>query len=158
VSLHGSGPLVHDPGYRRRRERLVPPSWSLEAVEDHERKGLITTNYALTSPDARIFYGGETLELAALERYRESGDAFDAAVGPINGMRLLGRQLVVTAGEMVEATRILDAPVLVPIHYAHRPIWPFVKVGGSIGDLRAVQDGDIEIVELRPGERYAATP
>lgn len=141
-------------GEQRRLTDLV----SIEAVEDHERKGLITTNYALTSPDARIFYGGETLELAALERYRESGDAFDAAVGPINGMRLLGRQLVVTAGEMVEATRILEAPVLVPIHYAHRSIWPFVKVGCSIGDLRAVQDGDIEIVELQPGERYAATP
>lgn len=33
-----------------------------EGLEDQERKGLITANYALTSPDARIFYGGETLE------------------------------------------------------------------------------------------------
>ena len=141
-------------GQTRRLTELV----TLEAIEDHDRQGLITTNYALTSPDARIFYGGETLELAALERYRQSGEPFDAAIGPINGMRLLGRQLVVTAGQMMEATRILEAPVLVPIHYAHRSIWPFVKVRSSMRDLRAVPDGDISIVELQAGERYAATP
>ena len=140
------------------QQRQLTDLVKIEAVEDHDRGGLITTNYALTSPDARIFYGGETLELAALERYRESGDAFDAAIGPINGMRLLGRQLVVTAGQMMEATRILEAPVLVPIHYAHRSIWPFVKVRSSMTDLRAAQDGDIRVVELQAGERYAAAP
>ena len=137
--------------------RRLTDQMTLEAIADHDRDGLITTNYALTSPEARIFYGGETLELAALERYRESGDAFDAAIGPINGMRLLGRQLVVTAAQMMEATRILEAPVLVPIHYAHRSIWPFVKVGSSLTDLREARDGDIRIVELQAGERYAAS-
>jgi L-ascorbate metabolism protein UlaG (beta-lactamase superfamily) len=141
-------------GQKRRLTHLV----SIEAVEDHDRRGLITTNYALTSPDARVFYGGETLELAALERYRESGDAFDAAIGPINGMKLLGRQLVVTADQMMDATRILEAPVLIPIHYAHRSIWPFIKARCTIDDLRAAHDDGIRIVELQPGERYAASP
>ena len=141
-------------GQKRQLTDLV----SIEAIEDHQSRGLTTTNYALTSPDARIFYGGETLRLEALERYRESGDAFDAAVGPINGARLLGRQLVVTAQEMMEAARILGAPVLLPIHYQHRSIWPMLRVQSSMRDLRAAQDPDIRIVELDPGERYLAAP
>ena len=138
------------------QQRQLTDLVTIEAIEGHERMGRTTTNYALTSRDARIFYGGEVLELDALERYRESGDAFDAAIGPINGVKLLGRQLVVTARQMVEATRILEAPVLVPIHYAHRSMWPMLRVQCSMRDLRAAQDPDIRIVELQAGERYAA--
>ena len=138
------------------QQRQLTDLVRLEAIEDHVYKGRTTTNYALTSPRARIFYGGETLDLAALERYRESGDAFDAAVGPINGMKLMGRQLVVTARQMMEATRILGAPVLVPIHYAHRSMGPMIKVQSDLRGLRAAQDPDVRIVELQPGQRYAA--
>lgn len=139
-------------GQRRRLTDQV----TLEAIEDHDRDGLTTTNYALTSADVRVFYGGETLSLDALRRYRNSSDAFDVAIGPINGARLMRRQLVVTAPEMVEATRILGAPVLVPIHYAHRSFPPMLKVQTSMRDLRAAGDPGIRIVELQAGERHQA--
>ena len=126
----------------------------LEVIEEHTGRGNPTNNYGLTSENARVFFGGEVLDLEALRRHMSTAPAYDVAIGPVNGVQLLGRQLTATAEQMLEATRILGAPVLVPIHDEHRSIPLLLKVGSSARDLDAIEHADVRVVELAFGARY----
>ena len=57
---------------------------------------------------------------------------------------------------MVELTRILKSPILVPIHYAHRRLGRLVEPTSSLRDLDSIEKPDLRIIELEPGERFAA--
>jgi len=109
------------------------------------------------SDSARVFFGGEVLALDALRRHRLDAGTYDVAIGPVNGVRLFGRPLTVTAAEMLEATRILGAPTLVPVHDEHRAIPGIVAIGSSIRDLDLIDHDDVRVVELGFGERFVAT-
>ena len=94
------------------------------------------------------------LDLGAVRRCGEEHGAFDVAVGPVNGVHLFGRQLTVTATEMLEAARLLSAPRLLPVHDEHKPFGPLLKIASSIRDLDGIDHGGVEIIELGLGERY----
>ena len=126
----------------------------LEVIEEHTGRGNATNNYGLISGNARVFFGGEVLDLEALRRHMSAAPTYDVAIGPVNGVQLLGRQLTATAEQMLEATRILGAPVLVPIHDEHRSIPLLLKVGSSTRDLDAIEHADVRVVELAFGARY----
>ena len=94
-------------GDRRRLTDTV----ELEVIPEHAADdGMRTNNYALDSSGARLFYGGEVLDVARVERYARTAPPFDAAIGPVNGVRFKGRQLVTTASEMAAVARALRAP------------------------------------------------
>lgn len=135
--------------------RKLTESVSLEVIEDHVSLGNTTSNYAITSPNARIFFGGETLRPEPISRYARENDPFDAVIGPVNGVHIMGKQLVAMAAEMVEVTRILRSSILVPIHYAHRNLGPLGAPRSSVRDLDTIEHSDMRIVELSPGERFA---
>lgn len=135
-------------------ERAITDTVALHAIEEHIGRGGQTNNYGIVGSGARVFFGGEVLDLDAIRRCGESNEPFDVAIGPVNGVRLLGRQLTATATEMLEATRILKAPRLIPVHDEHKPFGPLLKVSSSIRDLDGVDHEDVEIVELALGERY----
>jgi L-ascorbate metabolism protein UlaG (beta-lactamase superfamily) len=134
--------------------RPLTESVTLRALDEHVGRGRRSNNYALTSPQARIFFGGEVLDLEAVARCGRDHGPFDVAIGPVNGVHLLGRQLTVTAAEMLEATRLLGAPKLLPVHDEHRPFGPLLKIASSVRDLDLVPHDDIEVLELSLGERH----
>ena len=134
--------------------RPLTDTVTLYALDEHVGKGRQTNNYGIFGPDARVFYGGEVLDLESVRRVGEQHGPFDVAIGPVNGVRLFGRQLTVTATEMLEATRLLSAPRLVPVHDEHKPFGPLLKISSSIRDLDPVDHDDVEIIELGFGERH----
>lgn len=136
--------------------RSLTPTVTLRALEEHVGRGNQTNSYAITGPGARVFFGGEVLDLGAVRRCGQDHGPFDVAIGPVNGVHLLGRQLTVTAQQMLEATRLLGAPVLVPVHDEHRSFGPLLRVSSSAHDLHDVPHDDIDVVDLDLGERYQA--
>ena len=66
----------------------------------------------------------------------------------------MGRQLTATAPQMLEATRLLHAPKLLPLHDEHKPFGRLLKIASSIRDLDNVEHDDVEIIELSLGQRY----
>ena len=134
--------------------RALTDKVNLHAFEEHIGHGRRTNNYGITGSKARVFFGGEVLDLGAIGRCAEANAPFDVAIGPVNGVHLFGRQLTVTAAEMLEAARLLKAPKMLPVHDEHKPIRPLLKVTSSIRDLDTVDHDDIEIIELAAGQRY----
>lgn len=127
----------------------------LDVIEEHVGRGKRTNNYALVSDHTRLFFGGEVLDLEALRRHAATTETYDIAVGPVNGVHLLGRQLTTTAAGMLEACRILGAGTLIPIHDEHRPIPLLLKVTSSSRDFAHIDHADVRIVDLEFGERIA---
>ena len=135
-------------------ERKLTDSVTLHALEEHIGRGKQTNNYGIIGSQARIFFGGEVCDLAAIRRVGESNAPFDVAIGPVNGVQLMGRQLTATAPQMLEATRLLHAPKLLPVHDEHKPFGRMLKISSSVRDLDTVEHGDVEVIELSLGQRY----
>lgn len=135
-------------------QRKLTDSVTLHALEEHIGRGRQTNNYAIIGSKARVFFGGEVCDLAAIRRCGEANAPFDVAIGPVNGVHLMGRQLTATATQMLEATRLLHAPKLVPVHDEHKPFGRLLKIASSIRELDSVEHDDVEIIELSLGERY----
>ncbi len=136
-------------------QRALTDTVTLLAIEEHIGHGRRSNNYGIFGSNARIFFGGEVLDLDAIRRCGEANAPFDVAIGPVNGFHLLGRQLTVTAPEMLEAARLLKSPKLLPVHDEHKSLRPMLKVGSSIRVLDTVNHDDVEIIELDFGGRYA---
>ena len=135
-------------------QRKLTDSVTLHALEEHIGRGRQTNNYDIIGSNARIFFGGEVCDLAAIRRCGEANAPFDVAIGPVNGVHLMGRQLTATAPQMLEATRLLHAPKLLPVHDEHKPFGRLLKIASSIRDLDNVEHDDVEIIELSLGQRY----
>ena len=140
-------------GERRRLTDTV----ELEVVPEHvAADGMRTNNYAINSPHARIFFGGEVLDVGAVTNYALTAAAFDCAIGPVNGVLFKGRQLVTTAAEMVAITQALGATRLLTIHDGHLPFEGLVAITSCAADLADLDLGDIDIVTLASGERFSS--
>ena len=135
-------------------KRSLTNTVKLFVFEEHIGRGQRSNNYGIVGSNARVFFGGEVLDLEAVRRCGEEHGAFDVTVGPVNGVHLFDRKLTVTATEMLEAARLLSAPLLLPIHDEHKPFGPLLKIASSIRDLDGIDHGGVEIIELGLGERY----
>ncbi len=141
-------------GERRRLTDTV----ELEVVPEHiAADGMRTNNYAINSSRARIFSGGEVLDVDAVTNYAQSTDAFDCAIDPVNGVMFKGRQLVTTADEMAKVTRALRATRLITIHDGHLPFEGLVAITSCAADLDGIDLGGVEVVTLAARERFSYT-
>lgn len=139
-------------GDRRRLTDTV----ELEAVPEHvAADGMGTNNYAINLPDARLFFGGEVLDIAAITNYAAGANGFDCAIGPVNGVLFKGRQLVATAAEMLHVTKALGATRLIPIHDGHLAYEGLVAITSSVRDLDSLDLDGVEVVKLASGERVS---
>lgn len=141
-------------GWGERRQ--LTATVELEVVPEHvAADGMGTNNYAINSSRARIFFGGEVLNVAAVTEYALTADAFDCVIGPVNGVLFKGRQLVTTAAEMAEVAQALGATRLIPIHDGHLPYEGLVAITSCAADLSRLDLGDAEVVTLASGERFS---
>jgi len=137
--------------------RRLTASVELEVIPEHvAADGMRTNNYAISSSRARIFFGGEVLDVDAVTKYARTTTPFDVAIGPVNGVVFKGRQLVTTAAEMATLTRALGATRLIPIHDGHLPYEGLVDIASSSADLESLDLRGIEVVKLESGQRFAA--
>jgi L-ascorbate metabolism protein UlaG (beta-lactamase superfamily) len=137
-------------------ERALTGTVTLRAIEEHIGHDRRSNNYGIFGSKSRIFFGGEVLDLDAIRRFGEANAPFDVAIGPVNGVFLINRQLTVTAPQMLEAARLLKAPKLLPVHDEHKQLGPMLKVTSSIREFDTVDHDDVEIIELDFGRRYEA--
>ena len=130
---------------------------SVEVVAAQRSGGMTVNSYVLRTPSLRVFVGTEARDLAPIEAYRSQHPAVDVALLPIDGASLFGRPLVMAAAGAIAACRLLGARVLVPLHYALRPVPPILQIRGGLGQLieAAAEAPDLEVVALKPGERRA---
>jgi L-ascorbate metabolism protein UlaG (beta-lactamase superfamily) len=136
--------------------RQLTDTVELEVVPEHvAADGMRTNNYAINSSRARIFYGGEVLDVQAVTQYALAADAFDCAIGPVNGVLFKGRQLVTTAAEMANVAQALGATRLITIHDGHLPYEGLVDITSSAADLADVNLGAVAVVTLASGERVS---
>lgn len=135
--------------------RQLTDTVELEVVPEHTAAdGMGTNNYAINGSRARVFFGGEVLDIAAVAEYARTADAFDCAIGPVNGVLFKGRQLVTTAAEMAAVAQAIGAKRLIPIHDGHLPYEGLVTITSSAADLNDIDLGDIEVVALASGEKF----
>jgi L-ascorbate metabolism protein UlaG (beta-lactamase superfamily) len=78
--------------------------------------------FVLQAEGSTVFFGADTLRIAALDEVARRFPDLDLALLPINGLRvrpLFNRQYVMDAGQAAELTSVLRPRIAVPIHYAY---------------------------------------
>ena len=140
--------------------RQISERLSLEVLPAQYTAGMRVNNYVLSTPNLRIFFGSEVGALKPLREYRErTSRPIDVVFAPVNGLRLLGfLKLVLSGEEAVEATRILGAKTLVPIHDAHRRnllfmMFPSSSAASAQAAAEAMGD-ELNVIRLATGERW----
>lgn len=137
--------------------RAITDQVTLESVEEHIGRGRTSSNYGIVSDDVRFFFAPEALDLDAARRYAETTEPYDVVMGPVNGVHIMGKQLTVTAAEMIEITKMLKAPKFVVFHDSHKPLMGMIKIASSAKNIADVDTTGIEIIELEVGNHYTAT-
>ena len=134
-------------------QRQPTRNLSVCSVPGERIVGMRTNIYVLTSGETSVFVGTEARGLAAIDHVAKD-HRVDIAVLPVNGMRLLGRPLVMDAPTALSAARRLGASTFVPIHYSQLPIPRLLKPHSTLADLSVgEQNGTPRIAVIAPSTR-----
>lgn len=85
-----------------------------------------------SKPKARLYLAGDTLLGPHLKEIADLGP-LDLACLPVVGFQLLGMKMTMNSAEAVEAAKILNPRVVLPVHHDYRERWPVVS--GALGSL-----------------------
>lgn len=133
--------------------RRLSPRIEVEVVPAQTTAGRRVNNYVLHHHDLRIFIGTEARDLKPLQKYRTERPPVEIALLPIDASAALGRKLVMAPDDALEAARILGARILIPIHYALKPVPLLLRTPGSCALLirLAHEINDIKVIPLQTG-------
>lgn len=123
----------------------------IESVEAQVIKRWTINNYALRCGDARVFFGSEARDLPPIEAYGAAHDPFDVAVFPVNGVHIMGTQLVMHGEEAAAGAEALQAQHLFVIHDAHLGFPLLMPVKSSGDAAEAAASDDLNVVRHAPG-------
>lgn len=120
--------------------------------------GPATSVFVLTTPTARIMFGGEACDVAQVRRWAAAHGPVDVALLPVNGLTAFGRRLVMSAAEAVEAAAAAGAHTLVAIHDAHfdDPVWRFIRRRSAARDCLPTRNQiapQMAVLDLPTGHR-----
>jgi L-ascorbate metabolism protein UlaG (beta-lactamase superfamily) len=134
----------------------------LDVTAAPARHGVPEITFVIQGAGKTIFFGADTLRIPDLDEVPRRFPAIDAALLPVNGLRIrpaFNRQVVMTAEEAGEYCAVLRPTVAVPIHYAFTAGRMrdrlFLKYDGTPERFqRAVarQAPDTQVRVLAPGE------
>ncbi len=85
--------------------------------------GVPEVTFVLEGKGRTVFFGADTLRIPALSEVAERFPRIDLALLPVNGLRAVGNQVVMSADEAAELTSVLHPSVAVPMHYAFTGGW-----------------------------------
>jgi L-ascorbate metabolism protein UlaG (beta-lactamase superfamily) len=103
--------------------------------------GSRTNCYVVNTPESTIFVGTEACSLNPIRNYAKTRPAninIDIAVLPIDGLQFMRKQLVMNAATALEATRILGAHTLMPLHFSQRRIPGIIRCTSGIAELESL--------------------
>jgi L-ascorbate metabolism protein UlaG (beta-lactamase superfamily) len=135
-------------------QRSLSSTLTVTALPGERVAGLRTNNYLLTTATTSVLVSTEARTMTPIHQIA-AAHRVDVAVLPIDGLSILGRRLVMNAQLALEATAILGAHTLVPIHYSQRRIPVVLQCPSGIDELRrlASRRADVSIVAGATGER-----
>lgn len=139
------------------QERDLGGDLKIRSIEAQKMMRWTVNNYLITCGDAVVFFGSEARDLPPLKAFGESfGRPVDVAMFPVNGVRMMGVQLVMKAQEAVEGAKLVNAKKLWVIHDAHRsfPLLMTAKTSGADAQAAAQGDESLEVVRVPAGERW----
>jgi L-ascorbate metabolism protein UlaG (beta-lactamase superfamily) len=137
--------------------RSVSERLTLEVAPAQTSGGMKVNSYVLTTDDVRVFIGTEARDLDPIRLYRKQRPSVDVALLPIDGSAIMRHKLVMNATDALEGSRILGARILIPIHYALKPVPLLFQTPSSREDLLRVTQAvsDPTVVVLEPGRRWS---
>ncbi|MCG5219473.1 MBL fold metallo-hydrolase [Streptosporangium soli] len=150
-------------GFRRAEEvrwgqtREITPGLTMHVVPSGRTLVWPNNAYAFSTPDARVFFGGEAGEVEPLERYRAEHPPVDLTLLPVNGLQpRFGPRLVMDPARAVAGASALGAGVLVPVHDAHGrdPLSRLFRTNGTAADVIALAGPDLHVADLPTGKRW----
>jgi L-ascorbate metabolism protein UlaG (beta-lactamase superfamily) len=136
--------------------RKVSDGLLIETAPGQMIMGRKTNNYVINACGFRVFIGTEARDIEPLQSYRRLRPAVDVALLPIDGSALAGHKLVMNSSDAIEGARVLGAKVLVPFHFALKPLPIVLQTPGSVAQLESLakQVTDLEVVPTKTGERW----
>jgi L-ascorbate metabolism protein UlaG (beta-lactamase superfamily) len=103
------------------RELKPWETWSrgaLKVTGAPARHGVPEVTFVIEAKGRTVYFGADTLLIPELRDLPKRFPSFDLALLPVNGLRVMGVPVVMSAEEAAELAGILKARVAVPIHYA----------------------------------------
>lgn len=98
--------------------------------------------------------GGESRDL---EAFGQRQKPVDVALFPVDGVRMMGMQLVVNAHQAVQGAKLIGAKKLFVIHDSHKafPLLMTAPTSGADAQAAAAGDTAFEVVRVGAGERWS---
>jgi L-ascorbate metabolism protein UlaG (beta-lactamase superfamily) len=108
-------------GFTDVRELKPWETWSrgaLKVTGAPARHGVPEVTFVIEANGRTVYFGADTLLIPELRELPSRFPRFDLALLSVNGLRVMGVPVVMSAEEAAELAGILKARVAVPIHYA----------------------------------------
>ena len=96
-------------------------AWSrgaLKVTAAPARHGVPEVTFVIEANGRTVYFGADTLLIPELRDLPVRFASFDLALLPVNGLRVMGEPVVMSADEAAQLAGILKPSVAVPIHYA----------------------------------------
>jgi L-ascorbate metabolism protein UlaG (beta-lactamase superfamily) len=106
----------------------------LLCVQGEHAPGRHTNNYILKTAETSVFVGTEANRMEPVKACATNHHV-DIAILPIDGLQFLRKQLVMNASQALEATTLLSAHTLAPVHYSQRSFAGLVRCNSGIQEL-----------------------
>jgi L-ascorbate metabolism protein UlaG (beta-lactamase superfamily) len=108
-------------GFTDVRELKPWETWArgaLKVTGAPARHGVPEVTFVIQANGRTVYFGADTLLIPELRDLPSRFPTFDLALLSVNGLRVMGVPVVMSAVEAAELAGILKARVAVPIHYA----------------------------------------
>ena len=132
------------------------------------KHGVYEVTYVISGGGRSVYFAGDTLLIPELRTLTDRYGPLDAALLPVNGLRIRmagNKQVVMNAEEAAELTAALHPKLAVPQHYAF--------TGGTVGDMLILKSDkdpahfveairrlapDVPVKVISPGEPLTIAP
>lgn len=108
-------------GFTDVRELKPWETWSrgpLKVTGAPARHGVPEITFVIEAKGRTVYFGGDTLFIPELRELPSRFKTFDLALLSVNGLRVMGVPVVMSAEEAAELVGVIKPRVAVPIHYA----------------------------------------
>ena len=108
-------------GFTNVRELKPWETWSrgaLKVTGAPARHGVPEVTFVIEAKGRTVYFGGDTLLIPELRELPSRFKNFDLALLAVNGLRVMGVPVVMSAEEAAELVGVIKPRVAVPIHYA----------------------------------------
>lgn len=139
---------------------IVRGEFVFTAVPAVDGLGDTQVSWVIRHESRRLYHGGDTLWHGSFGEIGKQFGPFDLAFLPINGARInnglaVHSGAVMTPLQAVDAARLLDAEIVVPIHYGLEDPPDYVEVEEPLKNfLRLAGEDHVSVRALRPGEKF----